>query len=443
MTIAETSESSESARHAHTEETLLERRRRLLGPAYRLFYEKPVHLVRGEGVWLYDAHGTPYLDAYNNVACVGHCHPEVVAALARQAAQLNTHTRYLHEDVVDYAERLLASFPVELAHVMFTCSGSEANDLALRVARACTGGSGIVVTQFAYHGVTSALAELSPSLGAHAPLGSHVRTVPMPVGQGPEAGRDFAAHVGRAIEDMRQAGIRPAALLLDTAFSSDGVYTDPAGFVAEAVATMRAAGGVFIADEVQAGFGRMGSHMWGFQRHGVVPDMVTLGKPMGNGHPMAGMVCRSQLLREFGERCRYFNTFGGNPVSANVGMAVLDVIEREGLQENAGRVGRHLKAGLARLAERHALIGDIRGEGLFVGIELVRDRAARTPAPTETTRIVNALRERGVLIGAAGIAGNVLKVRPPLPFSEAHADIFLARLDEVLADGVSDRSDAL
>jgi len=201
---------------------------------------------------------------------------------------------------------------------------------------------------------------------------------------------------------------------------------------------MRAAGGVFIADEVQASFGPMGSHMWGFQRHGLVPDIVTLGKPMGNGHPMAGMVCRSQLLREFGERCRYFNTFGGNPVSANVGMAVLDVIEWEGLQEAAGRVGRYLKAGLARLAERRELIGDIRGEGLFVGIELVHGRASRTPAPTETTRIVNAMRER-VLIGAAGIVGNVLKVRPPLPFSEAHADIFLAKLDEVLAEGVSDR----
>lgn len=431
-------EAAEPATAVRTDEALVERRRRLLGPAYRLFYDKPVHPVRGEGVWLYDAHGAPYLDAYNNVASVGHCHPEVVAALARQAATLNTHTRYLHETVLDYAERLLAHFPVELAHVMFTCTGSEANDLALRVARVCTGGSGIVVTQFAYHGVTSALAELSPSLGSQVPLGSHVRAVPAPAGGGPGAGPTFAAHVSAAIEDMRKAGIQPAALLLDTVFSSDGVYADPPGFLSEAVAAMRAAGGVFIADEVQPGFGRMGSHMWGFQRHGLTPDMVTLGKPMGNGHPMAAMVCRPELLRAFGERSRYFNTFGGNPVSATVGLAVLDVIEREALQENAKRVGLHLKGSLARLATRHELVGDVRGEGLFIGVEFVRDRASGTPAGPETARIVNAMRERGVLIGASGRYGNVLKLRPPLPFSEAHADILVSRLDEVLTEGVSD-----
>lgn len=422
----------------HTDDALVERRRRLLGPAYRLFYDRPLHPVRGEGVWLYDAHGAPYLDAYNNVASVGHCHPRVVAALARQAGTLNTHTRYLHEAVLDYAERLLAYFPAELSHVMFTCTGSEANDLALRVARTCTGGSGIVITQFAYHGVTSALSELSPSLGSKIPLGSHVRTVSAPVGGDAEVGRIFAGQVAAAIEDMHKAGIRPAALLLDTIFSSDGVYADPPGFLAEAVAVMRAAGGVFIADEVQPGFGRIGSHMWGFQRHGLIPDMVTLGKPMGNGHPMAGMVCRPELLCGFGERSRYFNTFGGNPVSACVGLAVLDVIEREALQDNARRVGLYLKEGLARLAMRHELVGEVRGEGLFIGVEFVRDRATGAPADLETARIVNAMRERGVLIGASGRHANVLKLRPPLPFAEEHADILVSRLDEVLAEGIVD-----
>lgn len=411
---------------------LLERRRRLLGPAYRLFYDRPVHLVRGEGVWLYDAQGLRYLDAYNNVASVGHCHPKVVAALAQQAGVLNTHTRYLHDAVLDYAERLLNLFPAELGHVMFTCTGSEANDLALRVARAGTGGTGVIVTQFAYHGVTSALAELSPSLGPQVPLGSHVRTVPAPAIDGNGIGQAFARHVEVAIEDMRCNGIKPAALLVDTIFSSDGVRADPPGFLAEAVAAIRAAGGVFIADEVQPGFGRTGSHMWGFQRHDLTPDIVTLGKPMGNGHPLAGMVCRPELLRTFGERSRYFNTFGGNPVSAQVGLAVLDVMKEERLQQNACRVGRYLKNALRDLATRHELIGDVRGEGLFVGVEFVKDRTTGEPATSETAHIVNAMRERRVLTGAASPQGNVLKLRPPLTFSEQHADLFLEAMESVL-----------
>ncbi len=300
------------------EARLVERRQRLLGPAYRLFYAQPVHLVRGEDVWLFDPQGRRYLDAYNNVASVGHCHPQVVAALAQQAAQLNTHTRYLHDAVLDYAERLLGLFPPALSQVMFTCTGSEANDLALRVARACTGGTGVIVTACAYHGVTSALAALSPSLGPGNPLGRHVRTVPAP-GPGGDVGQVFAGHVRAAIADLRHCGIQPAALLVDTIFSSDGVHTEPPGFLAEAVAEIRAAGALFIADEVQPGFGRMGSHVWGFQRHGLVPDIVTLGKPMGNGHPLAGMVCQPAWLQAFGQASRYFNTFGGNPVSARVG----------------------------------------------------------------------------------------------------------------------------
>jgi 4-aminobutyrate aminotransferase-like enzyme len=411
---------------------LIARRSRLLGPAYRLFYENPVQFVRGEGVWLYDPAGRRYLDAYNNVASVGHCHPRVVEAIARQAAVLNTHTRYLHETVLDYAEKLLATFPHEIGHVMFTCTGSEANDLALRVARTCTGGTGFIVTETAYHGVTVALAEMSPSLGLPLPKDSHIRLVPAPRSAGAEAGEVFAKHVRQALDDMKRSGIRPAALLVDTIFSSDGVFADPAGFLRPAVEAVRAAGALFIADEVQPGFGRCGTHMWGFARHDLVPDLVSMGKPMGNGHPIAGLAARPELLKEFGARSRYFNTFGGNPVSAAAGIAVLEVIEREGLVENARRTGAYLADQLRTLQGRHALIAEVRGAGLFIGVELRRDGAAGEPASSETARIVNMLRERGVLISAAGAKGNVLKIRPPLVFGTEHADLFVQNLDQVL-----------
>ena len=415
---------------------LIARRARVLGPAYRLFYANPVHFVRGEGVWLYDADGHAFLDVYNNVARVGHCHPHVVQALSTQAATLNTHTRYLTDGILDYAERLLATLPDELAHVMFTCTGSEANDLAYRAARAFTGGTGIIVTQLAYHGVTIAISEMSPSLGDGITIPPHVRTVPAPNAyrsDGADVGDTFAAHVRAAIADMTAHGIKPAALLVDTIFSSDGVFADPAGFLAPAVATIREAGGVFIADEVQPGFGRTGAGMWGFSRHGVVPDIVTMGKPMGNGHPLAGMVARPDILETFGKRTRYFNTFGGNPVSCAVGMAVLDVIEQEGLIANARDVGVYFQRGLRDLSQRYEIIGDIRGVGLFIGVELVTDRATRTPATDATSRLVNGLREKRVLISAAGPHANVLKIRPPLVFSRANADQFLSAMDETLA----------
>lgn len=422
---------------APRERALIERRQRLLGPAYRLFYANPVHFVRGEGVWLYDPDGEAYLDVYNNVASVGHCHPHVVAALSRQAAVLNTHTRYINDVILDYADRLLGYFPPELSHVMFTCTGSEANDLAYRVACSYTGGTGFIVTELAYHGVTAAISAMSPSLGSGVTLGPNVFTVPAPDqyrAGGADVGEAFAASVRDAVARMRAAGIRPAALLLDTIFSSDGVFADPPGFLEPAVAAIRDAGGLFIADEVQPGFGRTGEAMWGFLRHGVVPDLVTLGKPMGNGHPLAGMVARPDILQAFGDRTRYFNTFGGNPVSCAVGQAVLEVIEGEGLQENARDVGAYLQVGLRQLAQRHHAIGDVRGAGLFVGVELVRDRATREPDGALTGRLVNGLRERRVLISASGPHANVLKIRPPLVFGRQHADLFLEALDAVLAD---------
>jgi 4-aminobutyrate aminotransferase-like enzyme len=420
---------------APREQALVARRQKLLGPAYRLFYADPVHVVRGEGVWLYDPDGHAYLDVYNNVASVGHCHPHVVAALSRQAAVLNTHTRYLNETILDYAEKLLAYFPPELSQVMFTCTGSEANDLAYRAARSYTGGTGMIVTQLAYHGVTVAISEMSPSLGAAAALGAQVRTVPAPDlyrSAGRDVGQALAEAVRAAIADMDMHGIRPAALLVDTIFSSDGVFADPPGFLQPAVAAIREAGGLFIADEVQPGFGRTGEAMWGFMRHGVVPDIVTMGKPMGNGHPIAAMVAKPEILQAFGERTRYFNTFGGNPVSCAVGQAVLEVIEGEGILCNARTVGAYLQDGLRALAQRHQTIGDVRGAGLFIGVELVRDRSTREPDGETTAALVNGLRQRRILISAAGPHANVLKIRPPLVFGREHADRFLEGLDAVM-----------
>ncbi|CAB3793470.1 aspartate aminotransferase family protein [Pararobbsia alpina] len=419
---------------------MIARRQRVLGPSYKLFYEHPVHFVRGEGVWLYDPDGTPYLDVYNNVPSVGHCHPHVVAAIARQAATLNTHTRYLNDLILTYAEKLVATFPAALSNVMFTCTGSETSDLAMRVARNFTGGSGFIVTETAYHGITSAVSEISPSLGVHVPLGVNVRTVPAPAryrADGSEVddiGATFARDVELAIQDLQRHGIQVAALITDTIFSSDGVYSDPAGFLAPAVAAVRRAGGLFVADEVQPGFGRLGSHMWGFERHGIVPDMAILGKPMGNGIPIAGLVAKPEVLEDFARRARYFNTFGGNPVSCAAALAVLEVIEREQLMANAEDVGQYLREGLRALARQHENLGEVRGAGLFIGADLVEDRGTMKPDPALASRIVNGLRRKQVLISASGPSGHVLKIRPPLPFSRENADQFLGVLDEVLAE---------
>ena len=401
---------------------LVARRQAALGPAYRLFYERPLHLVRGEGVWLHDADGKAYLDTYNNVASCGHCHPKIVEAMASQAAIFASHTRYLHDGVLRLAERLLATLPAEIGHMMFTCTGSEANDLAIRIARAATGGTGIIVTENAYHGVTAAVAEFSPSLGSGVALGPHVRVVPAPMG------RDFGLDVQAAIADLQRHGIKPAVLIVDTVFSSDGVIVDP-NVLAPAVAAIRAAGGLFIADEVQPGFGRLGHGMWGFTRQGVVPDLVSMGKPMGNGYPLAGLALRPEVIAEFGANARYFNTFGGNAVAAAVGNAVLDVIEEEELIANAASVGTAFAAGLRDLASRHDCLGDLRATGLFLGQDIIKNDM---PDAVRAGRIVNDLRAEGVLISATGPQGHVLKIRPPLTFSLENVEYFLARLARVL-----------
>lgn len=420
-------------------ELMIDRRRRVLGPAYRLFYRKPVHVVRGEGVWLYDAEGRRYLDMYNNVPHVGHCHPRVVAAIREQIATLNTHTRYLHEHVLDYAERLTGKLPEELDTVMFACTGSEANELALRVAEAATGGTGVIVTNHAYHGTTKATYQVSTSDIPRDEIPDHVAAVPAPDAyrgeyrDDAEAGRLYAEDVRRAVGELEARGVRPAAFLVDTIVSSSGVVTPPAGYLSAAAEIIREAGGLFIADEVQPGFGRTGAHFWGFEADGVVPDIVTMGKPMGNGHPLSAMAARAGVVERFAERHDYFNTFGGNPVSCAAGLAVLHVIEDEGLQQNALVVGGYLTDGLKKLAQRHAAIGDVRGNGLFVGVDLVEDPDSRAPATALAAEVVEGLRERGVLTGSIGPHDNILKLRPPLVVTAADVDVLLSALDDTLA----------
>jgi 4-aminobutyrate aminotransferase-like enzyme len=412
---------------------LIVARERVLGPANRLFYDRPVHLVRGQGSHVFDVDGVRYLDAYNNVASVGHCHPHVVDAVMQQMSTLNTHTRYLHRGIVDYSERLLATMPKEVDQVMYACTGSEVNDLALRVAEIYTGAKGVIVTRDAYHGNTAAVMAISPSLGDATTLGPHVRTVPPPDSyRFPDAAARFAADVARAVDDLCDNGIRVSCLIADTIFSSDGIYPDPS-VLAPAVDIVHRQGGVFIADEVQPGFARTGESMWGFDRHGVVPDLVTMAKPMGNGLPVAAMAARSEVLRPFAVRVPYFNTYGGNPVSMAAAMAVLDVIENEKLLANAAEVGTALRMELTQITKDDPRIGEVRGAGLYVGAEVVSDAEAKTPDRETARTLVNALREGHVLISVCGHDGNVLKIRPPLVFSMADVDWFCTEFAAALA----------
>ena len=416
---------------------LVARRLHSLGPAYRLFYDSPLHIVAGNGVWLTDAAGKRYLDMYNNVPHVGHCHPHVVEAVRKQVGILNTHTRYLHENVVDYAERLLGRFPPGLDVAMFSCSGSEANELALRIAREVTGRAGVIVIEDAYHGTSQAAFDMSTEDNPPDRRPEYLVAVPAPDTyrgkyRDAKAAENYAGEVRRAIETLRSRGFDLAAFVIDTIASSSGVVAPPAGYLARVAEIVRDAGGLFIADEVQPGFGRTGRHFWGFETDRFVPDIVTLGKPMGNGHPMAATVARRDLVERFAQRFGYFNTFGGNPVSAAAGMAVLDVIESEDLQENARDVGSYLRDRLGDLSDSHAQIGDVRGHGLFLAIELVAEQ--QRPATELASRVVNGLKDAGVLTNTIGPHANVVKLRPPMVFSRADADFFLERIDRVLTD---------
>ncbi|MDH6266080.1 4-aminobutyrate aminotransferase-like enzyme [Rhizobium sp. SG_E_25_P2] len=419
---------------------LLARRERLLGKNMSTFYLDPVHLVKAEGVWLWDADGKRYLDCYNNVPHVGHCHPRVVEAICKQASMLNTHTRYLHEGILDYVEKLTATFHESLDTAILTCTGSEANDIALRMAQAVTGKTGVIATDRTYHGNTAAVSQLSTRMPPVGGYGGHVRHVPAPDGYRPlggEPGEAFTNAWAQAIEEaiasLQASPHGFSALIIDPFFANEGFPELPDGFLKKAADLVRKAGGLLICDEVQPGFGRTGTHMWGHQRAGIVPDVVTLGKPMGNGHPIGGVVASSDTLNAFRKAFRYFNTFGGNPVSCAAASAVLDVLTDELLMENARVVGEYARDGLSRLAEKHDLIGNVRGSGLFFGAELVLDQKTREPATNLATTVINEMRQRGVLMGKLGIHQNATKIRPPMPFSQDNADLMLQTLDDVLA----------
>lgn len=413
--------------------SMIERRNGLLGPGYQLFYTDPLEVSRAQGVHLHASDGTTYLDAYNNVAQIGHCHPRVVEAVSRQLANLNTNTRYLQQPLLDLADRLLAHFPAPLDRVTLTCSGSEANDLATRIARHHTGATGIIVTAHAYHGVTSGVAACSPSLGPGDPLGPHVRTIaaPDPALFPDEAALIAAvrADVRAAADDLIGAGYGVSACLVDTVLSSDGVFTHPAGVLAAIAHEVRSYGAVMIADEVQAGFGRTGEDWWGFARHGFVPDMVTMGKPMGNGYPVAAVVLRAEVGRAFEEAVRYFNTFGGSTVAAVAARAVIEVIEEEGLVARARDVGASLGSALRELARECDLVAAVRGVGMFYGVEL---SSGGGDAAWLAREVTNRMRRAGVLVSASGPRGDVLKIRPPLVFEQSHVTCLVETLAAAL-----------
>ncbi len=413
-------------------QTLAARRAGVFGPAMEpLFYDDPVQVASAHGVWITDTEGRRYLDAYNNVPCVGHAHPRVDAAIARQARQINTHMRYLHPGAIELAERLVGLCHPELDTVLLVNSGSEANDLAWRMATAVTGRSGGLCTAFAYHGITQATAALSPEGWFDSDPPAHVETWEPP---DPYRRRHLTAEVfAAALQRLQSREIAPAAVILDGLITSDRIADLDPGYIQELVGLTHAAGALWIADEVQSGHGRTGS-MWAFERFGIVPDFVTLGKPMGNGHPVAAVITRSEIVGELAGRTTLFSTFGGNPVSAAAALAVLDVLRDERVLDRVKDTERALHTTLRQVADRHEPVGDVRGAGLACGIELVSDRITRTPDAEGTAALQEALRRRGVLVGSTGRDRNILKVRPPLAFTSEHVDRFAEELDVALAE---------
>ena len=417
---------------------LAARRAAVLGPALEpLTYEHPIHMASARGVWMTDTDGRRYLDAYNNVPCVGHAHPRVAEAVARQARLLNTNMRYLHEAAIELAERLVATCPPGLDTVLFVNSGSEANDLAWRMATTFTGHTGGLCTARGYHGISEASAALSPESWLSGRPPPNIETwLPPDTYRG--ANLD-ASGFAAALERLGARGFAPAATILDGALTSDGFYDLDPAYIAELLRLTRATGGLWIADEVQGGHGRTGDAMWSFQRFGIVPDFITLGKPMGNGHPVAAVITRREIAERFAADTVFFSTFGGNPVSAAAGLAVLDVLEDERVLPRVTLAGDALRAGIRDVATRHPAIGDVRGMGLAIGVEIVSDRDSKAPDARATDAIKEGLRDRGVLVGTTGTAGNILKVRPPLAFTAAEVQVFLDALEGAFEGAVSGR----
>ena len=423
-----------------TNSELLARRERLLGAGMATFYQDPVHIVRGEGVWLYDAEGRRYLDLYNNVPCVGHSHPRVVEAMQRQTETLNVHSRYLHEGILDYAERLTALHAQPMSSAVFTCSGTEANEVAILMARAATDGRGLICTDGAYHGNSTEVRKLSRLRGDNE---REVRSIPVPQRYRPiddaldgDALTDaYLARLQAEIDSFAEDGVPFAGVMFCPILANEGLPEIPPGFMARAAQLVHNAGGLFICDEVQAGFARSG-RWWGYQTSDFVPDIVSMGKPMGNGLPLAGVVASQELVNTFRAKTRYFNTFASSPLQAAVGQAVIEVIEQEGLVESVAAVGSYLRDGLRAIQESCEPMADVRGHGLFIGVEWVKDRHGKDPDRVGADVIVNRMRQAGFLMGQAGEHGNVLKLRPPLVFQQEHADLFLEAFESAVAQPV-------
>ena len=425
-----------------TDHELLNERRRRIGPSLSLSYKKPLQIVRGRGQFLFEPNERGYLDCVNNICHVGHGHPKVVAAMSRQAKILNTNTRYLHPYRVEYAERLTATFPDPLNVCYFVNSGSEANELAVRLARSHTGRHDVIVLEGAYHGNTQTLVDLSPYKcegpgGRGLPGWAHKVVKPDTYrgpyrGLGKDVGRAYAEYIGEVCQRLVAERRPPALFLCEPILGCGGQTVLPEGYLYEAFNHVHSVEGLCIVDEVQVGMGRVGSHMWAFETQGVIPDIVTLGKPLGNGYPLGAVVTTPEIANSFANGMEYFNSFGGNPVSMAVGMAVLDVIEEEGLCEQAIRVGHYLTKKFNVLAENNPEIGDVRGLGLFMGVELVRDRETRTPATSETSQLIERVKADGILLSAEGPHHNVLKIKPPMQFEEKDADLLLGAVERAL-----------
>lgn len=419
-------------------------RKKHLGKTLSLSYQQPLKIVRGQGAYLFDEQGQGYLDMVNNVCHVGHCHPKVVAAGQAQLARLNTNTRYLHDNIVNYADKLLATMPQDLSVCMLVNSGSEANELAFRLARCYTKSKELLVVDGAYHGNTNACIEASPYKfdgpgGDGAADYVHVVDLPDPYrgkhqGDNLDSAKAYAQSVEQTIAKLSQQGKTPSAFICESLQGVAGQIIMPQGYLNEVYGKVRAAGGICIADEVQVGFGRVGTHMWAFETQHVVPDIVTLGKPIGNGHPMAAVITTQKIAQAFVTGMEYFNTFGGNPVSCAIGSAVLDVIKDEELQAHALETGAYFQDKLKELAQKHALIGDVRGLGLFIGVELVEDRLTKEPATDKTSQLVEFFKRHHILLSTEGPFYNILKIKPPLAFNKADADRFVRVLDRGLSE---------
>lgn len=427
-----------------TPEDILRLRRAHVGPSLSLSYDEPLTIVRGAGALLFDEAGRDYLDCVNNVAHVGHGHPKVVRAVSEQMAELNTNTRYLHPKLVEYARRLTATLPAPLSVCYLVNSGSEANELALRLARAHTGGTDVIVVDAAYHGNTNACIAMSPYKFAGPGGGGrepwvHVADLPDPYRgrfreDDPRAGAHYGEQVGAIARRIAEEGRTLAAFFAESLPSCGGQIVPPAGYLAAAFDAVRAAGGVCVADEVQVGFGRVGPAFWGFAVQGVIPDIVTLGKPIGNGHPLGAVVTTPAIAASFDNGMEYFNTFGGNPVSCAAGLAVLDIVEGEELPAHALEVGGLLKEGFQRLQAEHPILGDVRGEGLFLGIEVVSDPGTREPDAAAAKRIVEGMKRERILLSMDGPDHDVIKIKPPMVFLSEDAERLLDGLGQVLAN---------